>query len=128
MDDLGLMARHYVAALRTAQPDGPYHLGGWSLGGLVAFEMARQLIEAGQTVATLAIFDAEAPRLDPGSKVDPTLDPAVGRELAAMAAEDGGTHFGADPAADAALLAEFADELAAHFGGTSPGWSRTAAS
>ncbi len=34
-----------------------------------------------------------------------------------MASEDGGDHFGADPAADAALLAEFADDLAAHFGG-----------
>ena len=117
VDDLERMARDYVAALRGAQPEGPYHLGGWSLGGLVAFEMARQLVEAGQVVATLAILDAEAPRPDRGSPVDPTLDPAVGRELAELAAEDGGAHFGANPAADAALLAEFADELAAHFGG-----------
>ncbi len=34
-----------------------------------------------------------------------------------MASEDGGDHFGADPAADAALLAEFAADLAGHFGG-----------
>ncbi len=116
VDDLTLMAAHYVAALRAAQPDGPYHLGGWSLGGLVAFEMARQLVAAGQVVGTLAIFDSEAPK-GADRATSPTIDPVVGKELAAMAAEDGGNHFGADPAADAALLAEFADELAAHFGG-----------
>ena len=34
------MAAEYVAALRVIQPEGPYHLGGWSAGGLVALEMA----------------------------------------------------------------------------------------
>ena len=40
------MAARYVAAIRTVQPEGPYLLGGWSMGGLIAYEMARsKLIE-----------------------------------------------------------------------------------
>ncbi len=117
LDDLEAMARGYVEAMRAAQPNGPYHLGGWSLGGTVAFEMARQLAEVGEKVAVLAIFDTEAPKTESRTASKSEGDPAVGRELAAMAGEDGGNHFGADPSADAALLAEFADELAAHFGG-----------
>ena len=115
--DITQMATDYVAALRVTQPEGPYHLGGWSLGGLVAFEMARQLVADGEAVATLAILDSEAPKAADRPDSVPTIDPIIGRELAIMASEDGGGHFGADPAADAALLAEFADELAAHFGG-----------
>src|SRR3954451_15111304 len=42
------MAAHYVAEMRQAQPAGPYRLGGWSFGGLAAFEMARQLADQGQ--------------------------------------------------------------------------------
>ena len=38
-------------------PDGPYHLGGWSLGGVVALEMARQLADAGAPVGTVVLFD-----------------------------------------------------------------------
>jgi thioesterase domain-containing protein len=45
----------------VVQPDGPYHLGGWSLGGVVAFEMARQLQELGQEVASLILIDSRAP-------------------------------------------------------------------
>ncbi|HEV3003090.1 MAG TPA: alpha/beta fold hydrolase, partial [Pirellulales bacterium] len=42
------MAADYVAEIRKAQPVGPYWLLGWSLGGLIVFEMARQLAAAGQ--------------------------------------------------------------------------------
>ncbi len=41
------MASRYVEALRLERPRGPYLLGGWSMGGIVAFEMARQLAAAG---------------------------------------------------------------------------------
>ncbi len=51
------MAAHYVKEIRTFQPQGPYYLGGSSLGGLVAFEMAQQLHAQGQTVGLLALFD-----------------------------------------------------------------------
>ncbi len=55
------MAARYIEALRKVQPKGPYFLGGWSFGGLVAFEMAQQLEKAGEEVALLAMLDAAAP-------------------------------------------------------------------
>lgn len=55
------MARFYIDAIRAAQPTGPYFIGGYSFGGVVAFEMARQLQASGQQVGILAIFDTEAP-------------------------------------------------------------------
>ncbi|MFP2932202.1 thioesterase domain-containing protein, partial [Pyxidicoccus sp. 3LG] len=48
-------------ALRTVQPSGPYFLGGWSLGGVIAYEMARQLRASGETVALLALVDSYVP-------------------------------------------------------------------
>jgi thioesterase domain-containing protein len=64
-DKIETMAAEYVAAIRTVQPRGPYHLGGYSFGGLVAFEMAQQLTHAGETVGLLAVFGAGAPPLLP---------------------------------------------------------------
>ncbi|HEY9781103.1 MAG TPA: amino acid adenylation domain-containing protein [Leptolyngbyaceae cyanobacterium] len=55
------MAAHYIKAVRMVQPQGPYQLGGWSFGGLVAFEMAQQLHRAGEQVSLLAILDARSP-------------------------------------------------------------------
>ena len=55
------MARRYVQAMREVQPRGPYHLCGYSFGGVLAFEMARQLVESGDSVAYLAMIDAHAP-------------------------------------------------------------------
>jgi acyl transferase domain-containing protein/thioesterase domain-containing protein/SAM-dependent methyltransferase/acyl carrier protein len=57
------MARHYVEALLEVQPRGPYCLGGFSFGCLVAFEMAQQLTRAGHAVALLALVDEPAPVL-----------------------------------------------------------------
>jgi thioesterase domain-containing protein/acyl carrier protein len=54
------MAKHYVKALCRAQPEGSYLLGGLSFGGIVAFEMARQLQEQGREVACVALLDASA--------------------------------------------------------------------
>jgi thioesterase domain-containing protein len=55
------MAAHYVRALKTVQPNGPYHLLGWSVGGLVAYEMAQQLTRDGQVVAALVMLDTAPP-------------------------------------------------------------------
>ncbi len=55
------IAAYYIQAIKMLQPNGPYFLGGWSFGGLVAFEMAQQLTQAGQQVALLAILDTPAP-------------------------------------------------------------------
>ncbi|RYZ33447.1 MAG: amino acid adenylation domain-containing protein, partial [Myxococcaceae bacterium] len=72
------MATHYVQALRTVQPSGPYHLGGWSLGGVIAYEMAHQLRAAGEEVALLALIDSYVPETVAASEqaMDRTL--AVG--------------------------------------------------
>jgi thioesterase domain-containing protein len=55
------MARHYIEAIRIVQPEGPYLLGGWSVGGVVAFEMAWQLQAQAQEFALLALFDSQIP-------------------------------------------------------------------
>ncbi len=55
------IAASYVKALRAVQPRGPYLLSGWSFGGLVAFEMARQLWKQGDRVALLALLDPPMP-------------------------------------------------------------------
>ncbi|MCC6793695.1 MAG: SDR family NAD(P)-dependent oxidoreductase [Candidatus Hydrogenedentes bacterium] len=49
-----------VKAIKSIQPNGPYHLGGWSFGGAVAFETAQQLMAGGDMVAFLGIIDTEA--------------------------------------------------------------------
>lgn len=52
------MVAHYLAAIRSVQPNGPYLLGGWSLGGNLAFAMASQLAQEGEPVELLALFDS----------------------------------------------------------------------
>ncbi|MFR9728838.1 amino acid adenylation domain-containing protein [Saccharopolyspora sp. MS10] len=82
--DVGSMAERYLAELRAAHPEGPYHLVGWSFGGLVAHEMARSL---GAEAGVLFLLD---PPLggSPGEAAD-AIDPrrihrvlltSVGRE------------------------------------------------
>ncbi len=52
------MAAHYVQPIRHVQPTGPYHLLGWSFGGLVAHAIATRLQNAGEQVDLLALLDA----------------------------------------------------------------------
>jgi len=69
------MAASYRAEIAQVT-SGPYHLAGWSLGGAVAFELARQLAAAGKEVALLALVDA-TPGLWPqpaGGKVEDEVD------------------------------------------------------
>jgi thioesterase domain-containing protein/acyl carrier protein len=54
------MAEQYVQALKTVQPNGPYVLGGYSAGGIIAFEAAQQLRKKGQEVELLVIVDVPA--------------------------------------------------------------------
>ncbi|MCO5185012.1 MAG: amino acid adenylation domain-containing protein [Anaerolineae bacterium] len=61
------MAERYLALLRAVQPEGPYRLGGYCFGGLVAYEMACRLVAQGEAVAHLAIFEGYAP-LGPGGR------------------------------------------------------------
>lgn len=56
-DGLSALAAYYIRVMRSVQPEGPYDLGGYSLGGALAYEMARQLQEAGETVKTIVMLD-----------------------------------------------------------------------
>jgi thioesterase domain-containing protein/acyl carrier protein len=55
------MATYYITQIRNVQPSGPYSVAGWSSGGIVAFEIARQLQAAGEEVAMLGLLDTSAP-------------------------------------------------------------------
>ncbi len=55
------IAAHFIDELRTVRPRGPYLLGGYSFGGIVAFEMAQQLSKSGEEIALLALFDTYDP-------------------------------------------------------------------
>jgi thioesterase domain-containing protein/acyl carrier protein len=52
------MASAYLKEIRELQPEGPYYLGGFCMGGSIGFEMAQQLTKEGQRVALLAMFDS----------------------------------------------------------------------
>ncbi|WP_095989705.1 non-ribosomal peptide synthetase [Cystobacter fuscus] len=67
------MARRYVEQVRAVQAEGPYLLGGWSLGGTVAFEMARELRRQGQEVELLVLLDSFAPSESPGPEGNEAL-------------------------------------------------------
>jgi amino acid adenylation domain-containing protein len=74
-DDLGRplaqIAADNVRAVRAVQPEGPYHLAGWSFGAYLAFEMASQLERQGQEVAFAGLLDCMSPALTqawPGSE------------------------------------------------------------
>ncbi len=67
------MAADHLVQMRRIQPEGPYRLLGWSLGGLIAHEMAAQLQAQGQQVECLALLDAYPFVVDDtSSAIDPT--------------------------------------------------------
>jgi thioesterase domain-containing protein len=61
LEDVREMAACYLAVVREVQPEGPYRIAGWSMGGAVALELARQLEAQGETTEILAMIDATAP-------------------------------------------------------------------
>ncbi|MCX4092842.1 non-ribosomal peptide synthetase [Nocardia sp. alder85J] len=96
-------AREYVAQIRSVQPHGPYHLLGWSLGGLIAHEMAVQLQRAGERVALLAMMDSF-------ELTDRWLDHAV-PGIADIIGEFGSDLLGGDTDLDPRLTLQDAAEL-----------------
>ncbi|WP_440030497.1 thioesterase domain-containing protein, partial [Chromobacterium amazonense] len=74
------LATYHIEAIRRIQPQGPYHLAGWSIGGTIAYEMAQQLIKGGDAVAFLGMIDSynharlkiisNQPVNDPKSEID----------------------------------------------------------
>jgi thioesterase domain-containing protein/acyl carrier protein len=67
------LAATYVRAVRSARPGGPRLLAGWSMGALVALEMARQLRAAGEAVGLVALIDPTTP----GDETDREADEAA---------------------------------------------------
>jgi acetoacetyl-CoA synthetase len=53
------MAADYVEQIRSVQPHGPYALAGFSMGGMIAFEIAQQLLQCGETVELVALLDTQ---------------------------------------------------------------------
>ncbi|NJO12644.1 MAG: alpha/beta fold hydrolase, partial [Gammaproteobacteria bacterium] len=93
------LAREHLQHMRRFQPEGPYVLGGWSMGGVLAYEIARQLELERQSVALLIMIDSFAPRARLGWHSQASQDRAL---IAMMAAELG---IDADRTSAAAALA-----------------------
>lgn len=86
--ELPELARLYVDALRAVQPDGPYLLGGWSMGGTLGQEMACALHEQGRHVALLLMLDSNDPTYITAVPGDPDTVEAqiLARHLGALEA------------------------------------------
>lgn len=119
---LPALAGELLDALKTRQPEGPYHLAGWSMGGVLAYELACQLVAAGDTVASLFLIDAYPPAM----LAELGLLPGVGEgeSLEAAFAQDFGELEGAGDALLASererLLGVFRQHMAA-LAGYQPG-------
>jgi len=60
------VAKIYLKEIKRRQPEGPYIIGGWSAGGVMAYEVAKQVVDAGEKVESLVLIDAPCPvALDP---------------------------------------------------------------
>ncbi len=84
------MAAHYLRAVREVQPEGPYLLCGWSTGGVIAFEMARQLRAAGEEIGLLALLDAHLARSGERSQelTEAEMILLFARDLAGLSGEE----------------------------------------
>lgn len=93
------LARRYVDEIRRVQPNGPYHLLGWSVGGVIAHAMATHLVELGEDVAYLGIMDSrpedepivvghEGPRGEPTAFEPTASEPTVSEPTASGAATE----------------------------------------
>jgi thioesterase domain-containing protein len=60
---LPALSAEYTGTLRTFRPDGDFLLLGWSLGGIIAFDMARRLTAAGARVRQVVMVDVSVPRV-----------------------------------------------------------------
>lgn len=69
-DQMEALAARYIAAMREVQPHGPYLLGGWCSGGLVAHAMAQQLRARGEQVNLLALLDTSSEQEEMPADID----------------------------------------------------------
>lgn len=73
------IAAKYIEIMKTYQPEGPYILGGWCYGGVVAHEMACQLTARGEKVEHLIMMDSHALGTDTLKKLAAPMQACVGR-------------------------------------------------
>jgi thioesterase domain-containing protein/acyl carrier protein len=59
--EVGETVKHYIGIMKSIQPEGPYQIAGWSIGGIIAYEMVNQLEAAGEKVNTLLMIDSQFP-------------------------------------------------------------------
>jgi thioesterase domain-containing protein len=90
------MAARYLKEIRRIAPSGPYLLAGWSMGGLIALEIARRLTAAGDDVGLLALLDTHPPALGEAPGLS-DLDRAAQVAQARAALEREGLVAGGDP-------------------------------
>jgi thioesterase domain-containing protein len=83
------MAAAYIADLLRIQPEPPFQLAGWSLGGVVAYEMALQLIRSGKEVSLLSMFDAEPNLFRRPGRNEPAWDVSLSERLQELLIKDG---------------------------------------
>ncbi|WP_084484158.1 amino acid adenylation domain-containing protein [Nocardia anaemiae] len=103
------MAQRYFDEIRALQPHGPYHLLGWSLGGVIAHAIAVEMRTAGEQVALLALLDAELDGVDVS-----TLYTVTAGELISNL----GPVMGVDFVRPDATAEEAADLIERHLGGS----------
>ncbi|WP_433731580.1 amino acid adenylation domain-containing protein [Nocardia sp. CA-129566] len=103
------MAERYFDEIRAVQPDGPYHLLGWSLGGAIAHAIAVEMRAAGAEVALLALLDAEVDGVD-----ESTLRAVRAGELISNL----GPVMGVDFVSPDATAEEAAELIERHLGGS----------
>ncbi|MFC1617491.1 amino acid adenylation domain-containing protein, partial [Candidatus Margulisiibacteriota bacterium] len=63
ISNINIIAAKYIENIKTIQPQGPYMIAGFSIGGIIAFEIARQLKVSGDEVQNLILIDSFAPEL-----------------------------------------------------------------
>ncbi len=101
-------ADRYVREIRAVQPHGPYHLMGWSFGGLIAHAIATRLERDGHEVGVLALLDADTADID-GDSIEPLTAGAFISTFGAV--------FGIDDVPADATAAQAADLIRARMGG-----------
>nr|WP_253903091.1 non-ribosomal peptide synthetase [Corallococcus exiguus] len=82
------LARLYLEQVRGVQPHGPYRLAGWSFGGLVVYEMARQFQSLGEQVEFLALLDSIAPSGEPDPEPPPMIRLAAFGKMVGLPVQD----------------------------------------
>ncbi|MEV0251354.1 amino acid adenylation domain-containing protein [Nocardia sp. NPDC050712] len=101
-------AERYVREIRAVQPTGPYHLLGWSFGGLIAHAVAVRLEQEGQAVGVVALLDADTADID-GDSIEPLT---AGSFVSTF-----GVVFGIEDVPADATAAQAAELISARMGG-----------